>query len=199
MRIELHDVPADDLSLQPLDDVDRLPGRQAAGLAVGDAGRERRIETVEIERHIDGTVEAQRESVAEVAHLDHLDPESRGLLPLVRRRRPDADLHETRGQPGLHDAGEGTGVREPIAAELVVEIGMRVEMEDGEPRIFRRERPDDRVRDRVVASERQRRVPLVEKAADRGFDSSEDVAPVLGEIARVEEGLPRQLPSIFGP
>jgi hypothetical protein len=44
--------------------------------------------------------------------------------------RADADLDEAAGEAALHDPGEGRGVGARIAFEIVVEVGMGVEMED---------------------------------------------------------------------
>ena len=67
-------------------------------------------------------------------HLDGVDAEARDLLALVRRQRADADLHQPLAQSLFHDAREGTGVREAIAFEVVVEIAVRVDVEDGHRR-----------------------------------------------------------------
>jgi hypothetical protein len=52
------------------------------------------------------------------------------LIALMRRQRADADLHQPAAQFIFHDPRERAGVRETIALELVVEIAVRVDVED---------------------------------------------------------------------
>ena len=67
-------------------------------------------------------------------HLDRVDAESRDLITLMRRQRADADLHQPAAQFLFHDPREGAGVRKAIALELVVEIAVRIDVEDGHRR-----------------------------------------------------------------
>ena len=52
-RVELHDVGADDGELRAAQDVEQLARRQAARLVMRDAGREGRVEDVEVEGDVD--------------------------------------------------------------------------------------------------------------------------------------------------
>ena len=66
-----------------------------------------------------------------MAHFDDLDPEFFGLLALVRIHGADAHLDQAFGRAFFHDAGKWTGVRQAVALKFVVEIGMRIEVDDG--------------------------------------------------------------------
>ena len=150
--------------------------------------------------HVDGTVEADLEPVPKILHLDHLDAETRDLLPLMGVGRADADLDEAAGEPLFHDPGERAGVREAIALELVVEVGMRVEVQDRKVRVLSGEGAHDRIRDRVVAAERHGRVPVRQQVSDRRLDAPERVRPGLfAEVAGVVERVAGELPPVLGP
>ena len=101
-----------------------------------------------------------------------------------------------RARPLLHDPRERAGVREAVSAELVVEVGVRVEVEDRKPRILSGERPHDRIGDRVVAAERDGSVAVLEKVADRRLDARERVgAGLLPDVSGVVEGLAARAPA----
>ena len=102
-----------------------------------DARRERGIETVEIERDVDMPGRRRPGAVGPGAHVDLLDAKSLRLIAPVPGHRADPDLDQPSGQPFFHDARERTGVREAVAFELVVEIRVRVDLQD-------RERPSSR-------------------------------------------------------
>src|SRR5688572_21096787 len=113
-----------------------------------------RIERVEIDRHIERPVDARPRAGGKRLHLDYVDAEPCDLIPLVRRQRTDAHLHQPPAQLFFHDPREWAGVRIPIACELVVKIGVRVDVEDGDARMSWSDGAHDRIRDRMVAAER---------------------------------------------
>ena len=154
-RVQLDHVGADDAPLEAVEQADDVAGGEPSRLVVRDARRERRVEPVEIERHVH---RARRSSNSRsrppVAHLDDLHAEARRLRPLVRVERPDPDLDEARRETGLHDARERARVREAIALELVVEIRVRVHVEDRRPDpVPARARAGSRYGHRVIATE----------------------------------------------
>ena len=55
----------------------------------------------------------------------------------------NADLHEARDEPLLHDPCERRRVRERVAVERVVEVRMRVEVKNAEVRVLSGEGADD--------------------------------------------------------
>ena len=99
-------------------------------------------------------------------HLDRVDAEARDLIALMRRQRADADLHEPRAQLLFHDARERAGVRKAIALEFVIEIAVRVDVQDGDRRDAARDRAHDRIGDRVIAAERDRAKAVLEHRVD---------------------------------
>jgi hypothetical protein len=48
----------------------------------------------------------------------------------VSVERPDADLDEMRGQAPFHDAGERRRMAQRVASEIVVNVRMRVEVQN---------------------------------------------------------------------
>ena len=100
-----------------------------------DPRREGWVQRVEIDRQIDRSIDRGARTRRPGAHVDDLDAESIRLETLMRVERADTDLHEAIRQPLLHDPREWTGVRVPIALELVVQVGVRVQMQHGEPRV----------------------------------------------------------------
>ena len=95
-------------------------------------------------------------------HLDRIDGESRDLIALVRGQRADADLHQPRAQVFFHDARERAGVRIAIALEFVIEIGVRVDVQDRDAAMPLRDRAHDRIGDRVIAAEADRAKSVLE-------------------------------------
>ena len=110
--------------------VEHFADGEAARLSMRDARRERGIETVEIERDVDVPGRRRPGAIGPGAHVDLLDAKSLRLIAAVPGHRAEPDLHQPSGQPFLHDPGERTGVREAVAFELVVEIRMRVDLQD---------------------------------------------------------------------
>ena len=70
-------------------------------------------------------------------------PKRCSLLTLMAVHRPDAHLHQAAREPLLHDAGEGAGVRETVALELVVQVGMGVDVQDRQPWVPPPDGPQD--------------------------------------------------------
>ncbi len=116
-----------------VNDIDYLAGRQAAGLAVRDAGCEGRIERIDIHRHIDRggyarAAASRRSGMTSIVST----PKPLELLAVMIVDRAQPDLDQAVGELFLHDAGKGRGVRARIALIGVIDVGMSVNMEDGE-------------------------------------------------------------------
>src|SRR5262245_26415665 len=133
-------------------------------------GRECRIQSVEIDRYINGPAQVRAPPFRPRSHVDDVRAEARRLFALVAGHRPNSDLDETQVRMLLENARERAGVREPVALELVVEVGMRVDLQDGESRDLARDRTHDRIRDRVVSADRHRTTTVCEDARDRMLD-----------------------------
>ncbi len=138
-RVELDDVGADGWPGEGLHEADGVAHSQPTGLGVRDAGGEGRIEAVKVNRHIEWARQFGACTSYPRSHIDRLDTEAPGLLMLMTIGRADADLHQARGEAPLHDACERAGVREAAALELVVEVGVRIDVEDGQARETRPE------------------------------------------------------------
>src|SRR5687768_8120365 len=117
------------------------------------ARREGGVQAVDVHRYVDRAAYRGTDARGPGTHVDHLHAEPVGLHALVRIHRPDPNLNETLGEPGLHDARERTRVRQPVAVEDVIEIRVRIELENGELRPMGAYRTNDRERDGVIAAE----------------------------------------------
>src|ERR1700690_38990 len=117
------------------------------------AGSEGWIERVHIKRYVYRTADLHAVERGQVAHFDDFDAELFRLLTLMQIHGADADLDETLGCARFHDAREGAGVRQAIAFEFVVEVGMGIEVDDGEIGNAFAEGTDDRQRDGMIAAE----------------------------------------------
>ena len=174
-----------------LHDTDGLTHSQPTGFAMRDPGDEPRLEYVEIEAEIHRLLEAERQALAPALHLDELHAEPSRLFPLVPVERPGTDLHQPVGQALLHDPGEGTGVGEAVALELVPQVAMGVEVEDGEAGMVAAEAAKQRVGDRVVATQAQGAEPGRAEAIHRRLDPRPGdlarLALLEGEVSRVGE------------
>ena len=155
-RMKLDDVGADDRARHAVEHRQHLADAEPARLVMRDAGREGGIEPVEVDADVERRVGDRHALRREIAHLDHLDSEPLRLRAAMGVERPDADLDQPARMPALHDPREGRGVAERIAFEIVVEIGMGVEMEDVERAVDSGERGDDRPGDHMIAAERDR-------------------------------------------
>src|SRR5262249_52935608 len=128
--IEFDNVSANDWRIQRLNYLNHLPRGEAAWLAMRDTRRERRIERVHVNRNINRRFETQFEAILEISHLDYFHPEAFGLLTLMTVHRANADLYQTLRQRFLQNARKWAGMRIRITVKIVIEIGMRVEVQN---------------------------------------------------------------------
>ena len=97
-------------------------------------------------------------------------------------RRTDTHLDEPVRQVVFHDPREGRRVRAGVVPEIVVEIRVRVEVEDAERVVLASEPLHDRPGDGVVTAEADGREPMIEHR----FDGVLDRGPGIGDLAQVQ-------------
>ena len=154
-----------------LDDAQSLTDGEAARLPVGDSRGQAGLDRVQVERQVHRHVEAKRHAVTPGGHLDHFHPEPLRLLALVSRHRPDSDLDQAVRQALFHDPGERTRMGVRVSLEVVVQVGMGVEVQDAEAGVVGSHPAQRGVGDRVVAAEQQRPAPGIEDGSDRLLDA----------------------------
>jgi len=158
-RVQLHDIGPHEPAGKPLDDAEHLTHRQATGLVMRDAGRECRIEHVEVERQIHGTIQPQglHGRLAEITGRQLANPEPTDLRSLRVVEGADSHLHERARVAAFEDAGEWRCVRVGLPLEILVQVRVRVEMKNREAPMPLRVRADERKRHRVVAAQGEER------------------------------------------
>jgi len=60
--------------------------------------------------------------------MNDLNTETLGLLALVRGHGAYSHLHQPIHQPFFHNTGKRTGMGQPVTAQFVIKVGMRVDM-----------------------------------------------------------------------
>src|SRR3546814_1387738 len=86
----------------------------------------------------------------------------------------------------LADAGEGRGVAARVAGEIVVEIGVRVEVEDRHRAVASRRGLDEREGHRMVAAEGERNVSILAHIGDVPADHRVVLRRVFGQRRSAE-------------
>src|SRR4026208_2070035 len=99
---------------------------------MGNTWSKGRIESVHAETDIDRRIKFQFHRTLPVLHLVNFHTELLCLRPLVAVHGPNTDLNQTIGQMVLHYSGKRAGMRETVPLQFVVEIRMRIEMENGQ-------------------------------------------------------------------
>src|SRR5688572_10266416 len=121
-----------------------------------------RIDAVHVERDIDGRMKSQVDIVAKVACLDHFNFETFDLFPLMSGGRTNAYLNQTIGQAFLHDACKRRCMRTRIALKVVIDVGMRIEVQDRQLREVPSNCAHERMRYRMVTAEENRSCALAQ-------------------------------------
>ncbi len=114
----------------------------------------RRVDAVKVDADVKRTIKHRYLVRRETEHPDDFDAEAVGLLSAMAGQRAYPHLHQPRRQPALHDPCEWRGVAARIAFEIIVEIGMGVEMQDRHRPVRHRYRLDQWKTHRMVAAER---------------------------------------------
>ena len=168
-RRNLDHVGADEIeAAEAAHELERLARGQAADLRRAGAGREGRVDGVDVEGEVGRAIADDAARLGDgvgnplLGHLLHVDDAD----ALVERpvalvggihRSANADLHHAlRIEDAVLDrAAEGRAVGELLAAEIVVaRVGMSIHMDHAE-RTLLPERAQDRIGDDVVAADRQ--------------------------------------------
>lgn len=165
-RIKFHDVGAGDFPGNGMEVRDRFSYRQASRLTMRNARRKRRIERVHVERDVHGALDFHAVERGQMPHLDDLDAEFLRLFALMSSHGPNANLDQALGGALFHDPGKWTGVRKPVALEFIVEIGMGIEVKDGQSGNALAEGAEDRQGNGVVATQADRTQIMVQQFAD---------------------------------
>ena len=82
----------------------------------------------------------------------------------------DADLDQAAGEALFHDPGERARVREAVALELVVEIGMGIDVENGERWMAPAHRTENGIRHGMVPAQGEGSPATGEQLGDAGLD-----------------------------
>ena len=134
--------------------------------------RKRRIERIDVKRDVDRRIKLQLQIRRHVSHLDRLNPKLPHLFALVRCERPDPDLHQSLHQLLFHDSRKRRRVGITITLVTVVDIRMRVKVKHAQIFVFPGKRSDDRMRDRVIAAERDGRQTITDQRVRASFRST---------------------------
>src|SRR5262249_23092735 len=164
-RRHLDDVAADQLeACEPANQPLRLVAREAADFRRAGSRRERRIDGIDVERHVrragdhasdcvDDPVDAARFRLIDVDHGDAVLAMEVEIV-LAVHRAADSDLDEAAAVDDLllDRAAERRAVKVLAAEVLVPRVDVRVELDERERSVLFRERAQNRQRDGVVAA-----------------------------------------------
>src|SRR5579862_1568229 len=150
-----------------------------------DSRRECRIENVNVEADVNGAGSLQLIKSRKSSHLNHLDPELFCLFLLMSVHGADSDLYEALCQSRFHDSRERACVRHPVTAELLIQVGMCIEMKNRQRHMPRRYSFYDWKSNRVIATERDRPLTFLNKFPDTGFNCLESIFVGKLQIASV--------------
>jgi hypothetical protein len=93
-----------------------------------------------------------------------------------------AGLHQSACKFLLHDSRELAGVREAATLKLVVEIGMRVEMQNREIGKVAMEAAHNRIGDGMIAAQADQRRGGIDRFRNRIFDRGESGRDFRGKL-----------------
>src|SRR5258706_10288120 len=194
-RVVLHNIRANNGPFNSMQMSDRLPYRHPARLAMRNPRRERRIDPIQVERNINRPVNLEPVVRRKSSHLHHVDAESSCLFALMPIHRPNPYLHQPLRQAFFHDARKRTRMRHPAAFVFVIQIGMRVKMNDRQLGIAPRKRFQDRISNRVVPTHRYWMLTPVQQFADRALNLRKIIASFFPRIAQPQIARVRECPN----
>ena len=148
---------------------------------VRNTGSERRVERIQVDADVKRCGRDRHLIRCEASHFHDLDPEPLRLLAAMRVERTDSDLDEACRKSPLHDPGERRRMAERIALEIVIEIGVSIEMQDVQLPMMLGQARDDRIGDHVVATKEERRFARSRRGR-RGFPDAIEIAGGLVEM-----------------
>src|SRR6267142_1262551 len=114
--------------------------------------RKRRIERIYIKRDVHRRIKFKFVVFVVASHLHCFHPKSFHLFTLMRIDCSDAYLDKTLYQFVFHDACKRRSVGITIGLKIMVEVGMRIEMQNTQVTVFPVESFDYWVGDRMVAA-----------------------------------------------
>ena len=148
----------------------------------------RGIEGIDVQRHIDRRADVDRQPLAAGGRFDRLHAEASPLLAMMVVDGAQANLDQPVRQPFLHDPREGRGMGAWIALVGMVDVRVRVDVQDGQLRVVRAEGTQDRMGQRMVAAEADQRLAGGQNGPGFAFDSRPGVfALVEAKVATVDE------------
>ena len=147
--------------------------------------RIRWIQRIHVKRNISRPRSFQCLVRGKGAHFEYFDAKALGLLSLMLVEGSNSYLHQPRRQPRFHNARKRTSVREAISLELVIQIGMRIEMKDCQRRMFFGYSRHDRISNRMISAERYRAPPIGSQFTDGFFNRSERIRAKKFKIPRI--------------
>ena len=123
-------------------------------------------------------VDVEPQILAAAARLDDLDAEALELVAMMVVDGAQPDLDQAVGEPLLHDPGEGRGVGPRVVLIGMIDVGVRVDVEDGQARMAAAHGAHDRIGDGMVAAEADQRIARIQRAPDtRSMSSHGSPAP----------------------
>lgn len=161
-----------------MEDIQHLAGVQSAGLVMRDTGSKGWVDGVKVQGYVERAGQVAGPESLKISHLEYFDAEAFGLPPLVRVERADANLHQPSSQPGFHNAGKWAGMREMVAIQFVVQIGMRVDMQNCQVGVAQAVSAQDGVGDGVIAAQGEYPKPFPQQAGNGLFDLGKSVQRV---------------------
>ena len=204
LRGDLDDVASDEVeAVAAPDDLDPLWPGEAGDLGSSGAGRDGGVETVDVECHVDGTfgelhsyLVHHGDERAVPALLDRYDPrpESGDPIEVVGgvAGAAQSDLHSSlRVDESVIDrVAEPRTMRDRFTEHRSIHVGVGVDVHESDGSAAFRDRAQDRVGDRVVATDRQRDRHVVEKSSvvvGDDVDADRQVERVERDVARVTD------------
>ncbi len=128
------------------------------------AGRVGRVQRVDVHRKIDRRRQVEPKFLAAATGLDNLDAETLELVAVMIVDGAKPHLNQTIGKLLFHDPGKRRGVGSRVTLVCVVDIGVRIDMKNGQAGVTATYGAHDRMRDRVVAAEANQRIPGIHGA-----------------------------------
>src|SRR5215468_40281 len=95
-------------------------------------GRVGRVESIDVHRNVKGRRYIEPEIPAQASSFYHLDAETLELVTMMIVDGADSHLNQAIGKPLFHDSSKRRSVGSRVALISMVNIGMRVYMEDGQ-------------------------------------------------------------------
>ena len=117
--------------------------------------RKRRIEHIEVERHIHRPLNLHpRQIDAARSHLTHFHAKFLRLSFLVRVQRPYPHLNQPSRQLLFHDSRKRASVRVRVIFIVFIEVGVRVEVNNRQPGMLSSNPSHQRIGHRMISAQK---------------------------------------------